>query len=125
MAGGGNHSRVAGRTDQPWSAAVERGRSTLPKAISCHLPPEVGNWFAAYHHASGSPRGGLFGRRVIDLKIVKLAAVTGGLAGDAEFKTRLGGVGDARRLEVTDGFAVEDDADLVVDDLKIYSASAK
>ena len=33
--------------------------------------------------------------------------VAGSLAGDAEFATRLGGVGDARRLEITDGLAVE------------------
>ena len=79
-------------------------------------PGDGGFCFAACHHASGSPRVGLLRRRVIDLKIVELAGVTRGLAGDAEFEAGFGGVGDARRLEVTDGLAVEDDADLVVDD---------
>jgi hypothetical protein len=31
MIGWGGNFQVTGRADHPWSAAVERGRSTLPK----------------------------------------------------------------------------------------------
>jgi hypothetical protein len=48
-------------------------------------------------------------RRAVDFKIVELAA----LAGDAEFVAGLGRMSDAGGLEVTDGLAVEDNADPV------------